>query len=92
MKSRRASIFTKLVVLGLVVYATITLMNLHGQIEQARSDQAALQRAVVEQALENSIYEYEIERSDDPQMIERIARSRYNLVMPGERTFYGIIN
>jgi len=67
-------------------------MNLHGQIEQARSDQAALQQAIVEQALENSVYAYEIERRDDPLVIERIARSRYNLVMPGERTFYGIIN
>jgi len=78
--------------LGLIVYASITLINLHSQIEQAREDQAALQRAVVALAEENAVYEHEIQRRDDPIIIERIARSRYNLVMPGERTFYGIVN
>jgi len=41
---------------------------------------------------ENEALEYEIEHRYDPETIERIARNRYQFVMPGERVFYGVIN
>jgi len=41
---------------------------------------------------ENEALEHEIEHRYDPETIERIARSKYNLVMPGERVFHGVIN
>lgn len=89
---RKASIFTKLVVLALVVYASVTLMGLHGQLESTRAAQIVLEQSVEELALENAVLEHEIENRDDPEMIERIARSRFGLIMPGERTFYGSTN
>ena len=92
LKGRKASIFTKLVVLGLLVYAAVTLVGLHGQIEGARENLAAMEEAVADMAEENLSLEYEIENRYDPETIERIARNRYNLVMPGERVFYGAIN
>ena len=92
LKGRKASIFTKLVVLGIIVYTSVTLAGLHGQMENAREMQASLEQAVAEIIEENAALEYEIENSDNPEVIERIARNRYNLVMPGERVFYGVIN
>ena len=92
MRRRRAGIFTKLAVLLLVVYAAFSLMDLHGQIESARADLAALEEAVNEQTLENAVLEHELENRYDPEVIERIARGRHNLVMPGERVFYGATN
>ena len=92
LKSKKASIFTKLVVLGLVVYASITLIGLHGQVENAREGRDALGEVVADLIEENEALEYEIEHRDDPETIGRIARSRYNLVMPGERVFYGVIH
>ena len=92
LKGKGASIFTKLVVLGLIVYACITLIGLHGQIESAREVRDALEEDVVNLIEENESLEYEIEHRYDPETIERIARNRYNLVMPGERVFYGVIN
>ncbi|MCL2842424.1 MAG: septum formation initiator family protein [Oscillospiraceae bacterium] len=86
---RKASIFTKLVVLALVVYASVTLIGLHGQLESTRAAQLELQQSVEEQALENAVLEYEVENRNDPEMIERIARARFGLIMPGERIFYG---
>lgn len=89
---RKASIFTKLAVLVLVVYAAFNLLSLHGQIELARDARAVLEEAVAEQTLENAVLENEIENRDDPEMIERIARSQFGLIMPGERIFYGVTN
>jgi len=89
---RGASIFTKVVVLALAVYATLTLIDLYGQIENARTARIALEESVKEQMLENAVLEYEIENREDAEMIERIARGRLGLVMPGERTFYGVTN
>ena len=84
--------FTKLVVLGLIVYASITLIGLSGRIEDAKAGQADLQEAISALAQENAAYEHEIDNKDDPETIERIARSKYNLVMPGEKIFYGVSN
>ena len=92
LKGRRASIFTKLVVLGLILYASITLMGMYGQIESARESRDALEEVVADLIEENEALEYEIEHRYDPETIERIARNRYQFVMPGERVFYGVIN
>jgi len=92
MRRRRGNIFTKLVVLGLAVYASITLISLHGQILNAEEARAELEQVVEELERANAIYEREIENRYDPEMIERIARDRLGLVMPGERTFHSITN
>ena len=92
MKRRKASIFTKLAVLLLVVYAAFNLISLHSQIETARAAVAAMEEDVAAQALENAVKEYEIEHRYDPETLERIARSRLGLVLPGERIFYGATN
>ena len=92
MRSRKASIFTKLAVLALVVYAAFSLVGLHGQIERANEALDGLQEAVAEQALTNAVLKNELENRDDPEVIERIARSRLGLLMPGERVFYGVTN
>jgi len=90
LKRRQASIFTKLIVLGLIVYGAISLISLHGQIEAARAGQETLTRQVENIAAQNEAYEYEIEHRDSHETIERIARNNYNLVMPGERTFRSV--
>ena len=89
---KKASIFTKLAVLLLVIYAAFNLIDLHGQIEGARGAVVALEEAVAEQTLENEVLEREIETSLSPETIERIARNRLGLILPGERTFYSITN
>ena len=89
---RKASIFTKLAVLVVVAYAAFNLIGLHGQIESAKEARTALYEAVAEQTLENAVLESELATSRNPETIERIARNRFGLVLPGERTFYGATN
>jgi len=91
-KKRKSNIFTKLVVLGLLIYTSTTLIGLHGQITGAQAARAEMEAAVIELERSIELYEREIENSDDLEIIERIARNRYNLVMPGERVFHGVPN
>ena len=51
-----------------------------------------MERNVAELERINEAYEREIENRYDPETIERIARDRFGLVMPGERTFYAVSN
>jgi len=90
MKTKKASIITKLIVLAFGVYLSITLIGLHGQIESAETRRESLENQITQLAGENEIFYREIENSTDPVTMERIARNRYHLVMPGERVFYGL--
>jgi len=51
-----------------------------------------MERTVEELQQINESYQREIENRYDPETIERIARDRLGLVMPGERTFYAVSN
>ena len=92
MKLKQASIFTKIVILALIVYATIMLVNTRQQAMQADADRANLQAQVDAMLRENAELQYEIEHADDPEIIAEIARSKLGLVTPGEKIFYDISN
>lgn len=90
MKFRRASIFTKIVVLVLAVYAIVTLVSLRGRIDRAEEQTAALAAQVEDKRQSNSSLAYDIEHSGDPDVIADIARNKLGLVMPGEQVFYDV--
>ena len=92
MKLKHSSIFMKIVILALLVYAGITLANIRTRITQAREDQALLQSAVDAVRQENAELEYNIEHAGDPETIASIARAKLGLVMPGEKVFYDVNN
>ena len=92
MKLKRASIFTKIVILALIVYATVMLVNTRQQAMRAEADRAALQAQVDAMLRENAELQYDIEHADDPEVIAGIARSKLGLVEPGEKIFYDIRN
>ena len=92
MKLKRASIFTKIVILALIVYATAALVNTRGRVAAAEADRAALQAKVDVALRENAELEYDIEHAGSPEIIAEIARSKLGLVMPGEKIFYDVSN
>ena len=92
MQLKRASIFTRIVILALIVYATVMLVNTRQQAIQADADRAALQAQVDAMLRENAELQYDIEHADDPEIIAGIARSKLGLVKPGEKIFYDISN
>lgn len=92
MKLKRASIFTKIVILALIVYAAVALVHTRSSVAAAQADQAALQARVDAALRENAELEYDIQHANDPEVIAEIARSKLGLVKPGEKIFYDVSN
>ena len=88
MKTKKASILTKLVVLALLIGVASALLNLRGQIQQAQSDLTQAQAEVAAQKQVNADWFqiYQIVRENcsveyggrDPQddIMERLLRAR----------------
>ena len=88
MKFKKASIFTKLVIAALMVYALISLVVVHQRTAQLQDRAAALQQQVSEMTQSNAELQYQIDHSDDDDMRESVAREKLGLVKRDEKIFY----
>ena len=88
MKFKKASIFTKLVIAALMMYALISLVVVHQRTAQLQDRAAALQQQVSEMTQSNAELQYQIDHSDDDDMRESVAREKLGLVKPGEKIYY----
>jgi len=92
MKLKRSSIFMKIVILALIVYAGISLASTKNRIDAAEADQAQLLKKVEAMQQVNAELEYDIAHAGDPETIASIARAKLGLVMPGEKVIYDVGN
>ena len=92
MKLKRSSLFMKIVILALIVYAAIMLVGAKNRIAAAQADQAALQAKVDAALRQNAELEYDVAHAGDPETIESIARTKLGLVKPGEKIFIDVGN
>lgn len=76
MRFKRAGILTKLVVLVLLIYMATSLMDLRGRIQNMEEQRDVLTQQVTNQQLRNQELEDAIENSDDPEMLEQVAREK----------------
>lgn len=91
-KTKKAGILTKLVILALLVYLATVLLSLNGQIAAAEAERAAGERLVSAQSQRNADLEEDLAHADDPQKQEDIARDKLELVVPGEKVFIDVTN
>ncbi len=91
MEFKRAGFLTKLVVLVLLIYMAISLLDLRGKIQEVQAERDVLARLVSDQKLENQRLEDAIANSDDPEMLEQVARDR-GYVEQHETLFIDIAN
>lgn len=87
LRTKKAGILTKLVILALLVYLSVTLLNLHRQISSAQTQLDALTQQVTEQTQRNAQLSDDVANSGDPDRIAQIARDKLGLVQPGEKVF-----
>ena len=92
MKQRRSGIVIVmgLLMLALIVYAATSLSRMNARIEEAELAKDALADEALALAVSNAALEYEIEHSGDLDMVERVARDKLGLVLPGEIIYYDI--
>jgi len=76
MRFKQAGLLTKIVIVILLIYMTTSLLDLRGQIRDAEQTRETLEEQVKQQELENQQLAAAIENSDDPDMLERVAREK----------------
>lgn len=84
MKTKKAGLLTKIVVLALLIGLSITLLDLRSQLQEAQSQKDGLAAQVQAQTQVNADLADAVENSDDPERQNGIARSGLGLVVPGE--------
>ena len=91
MTFKRAGFLTKIVVLALLIYMAISLLDLRKKIQDVQLLRDDLSRQVTDQRLENKKLEDAIANSDDPEMLEQVARDR-GYVEKDEIVFIDVAN
>ena len=64
------------------------LYQMQGRLQQAREQQETLEQQIRETTKKNQDLEEDIANSDNPEMIEKIAREELDMVVQDERVFY----
>ncbi|MGE4276392.1 MAG: septum formation initiator family protein [Lawsonibacter sp.] len=91
MRLKRAGFLTKIVVLALLIYMATSLLDLRGQIQATQGQRDTLAQQVADQRLENQKLADAIENSDDPEMLEQVARDK-GYVKQGEILYFDVAN
>lgn len=91
MQFKRAGFLTKIVVLALLIYLATSLLDLRGQIQATERQRNVLAQQVADQRLENQELAEAIENSDDPEMLERVAREK-GYVKQNEILYFDVAN
>jgi cell division protein DivIC len=92
LKTTKASLITKVVIFVLIVYLSITLLNLRSRIQSANDHYNEVQSQVVTQNAKNAALEEHIRNSDDKATVLEIAKEKLGLVEEGEVVFYDTTN
>ncbi len=87
MKVKRAGLWTKLLVLVLLVATVTGLLSMRAQLREAQAQRDELSQQVQEQLEVNAALAEDVANSGDPEYLENIARSRLGLLEPGEIKF-----
>ena len=88
---KRTGFLAKIVVLALLIYMVISLLDLRGKIQDVQAQRDILARQVTDQRLENQKLADAIANSDDPEMLEQVARDR-GYVQENEILFIDVAN
>lgn len=91
-KTKKAGILTKIVVLGLLVYLATVLLSLNGQIAAAEAERDTVRQQVAAQTQRNADLAEDVAQADDPAKQEEIAQEKLDLVFPGEKVFIDVTN
>lgn len=66
------------------------LVSMNEQLDAARAGQAELEERVARQEQENRGLEAALERAEDPEYLQELARENLGMVTPGQKDFYDI--
>ena len=89
---KRVSLIAALVVLILLVIVGMQLLRIRDQLIDARAERDVLAGQVAQQEQENRALEAALERAEDPEYLQELARDQLGMVSPGQKDFYDVSN
>ena len=92
MRFKRSSLLTKILILVLVVYATVTLVSLQAQVTEKEAEAQMLQGDIAAAKQENLRLEQAIDELDTDEGVVDVAREKLGWVADGEIVFYDMGN
>lgn len=91
-ENKRASLLTVLVIFVLLALLGVELVHIRAQIDEAETAQQELQAKLDAARQENDALSSALEKADDPEFLQELARDQLGYVTPGEKTFYDVSN
>ncbi len=91
-RKRRAGMFATLVVLVLLLVAGLQLMSMREKLAAAQAEKDIITEQVARQEQENRSLEAALERAEDPEYLQQLARDQLGMVSPGQKDFYDVSN
>ena len=89
---RRASLLAAVLILVLLFLVGFRLMDMRSRLAEAQAEQTALAERVARQEQENRSLEAALERAEDPEYLQELARDQLGMVSPGQKDFYDVSN
>ena len=91
-KAKKSGGIVLAVVLLLIGVVGFELLNVYGQIAEAKEQERSLAVRVEEQRQANVSLQQDLSRADDEEFIKELARDLLGLAESGERIFYYVNN
>ena len=80
----------KLLLLALLLLIGAHLLNLRQEISRAEAEKQTLSAQLEQQQRENDSLSSALEKADDPEYLQELAREQLDMVSPGEKVFYDV--
>ena len=87
---RRVSVFAVLAMLALLLAVGYQLTSTRAKLASAEAERSVLAERVARQEQENRSLEAALERAEDPEYLQQLARDQLGMVSPGQKDFYDV--
>ncbi|MDO4812298.1 MAG: septum formation initiator family protein [Eubacteriales bacterium] len=91
-QKKRTGPLTAIVILLLLTIVGVELLRMQSKIESAQAEQTGLEDQLAAQRQENASLEAALDKANDPEYLQDLARDQLGYVTPGEKDFYDISN
>ena len=91
-QKRRTSLLTAVVIVLLLVITATALLRVQDRIGAAQAEQADVEQQLAAQKQENASLEAALDKANDPEYLQELARDQLGYVTPGEKDFYDVSN
>ncbi|MBE7005254.1 MAG: septum formation initiator family protein [Ruminococcaceae bacterium] len=87
---KQTGIFALALVLLMIFVVGMRLMGMREKLASAQAEREMLTERVAKARQENRSLEAALDRAEDPEYLQQLAREKLGMVSPGEKDFYDV--